>query len=73
MIKDCKHGHKGKCCCNCKHQVKIYKHPLNHTIGKGPMSEIMGYGCTMFFNNIVFSESKHGICEEHIKIELPSK
>lgn len=65
MIKNCKHGHKGNCCCNCENQVNIHKHPSNNTIGKGPMSEIMGYGCTMFSDNIVFSESKHGICEEH--------
>ena len=35
----------GGCCCNCAHQVLLTKHPFNQTIGKGPISETMGYVC----------------------------
>ena len=35
----------GGCCCNCVHQAILTKHPFNKTVGKGPISENMGYVC----------------------------
>ena len=60
-----------RCCCNCKHQLKIMKHPWNKIVGNGHMSDIMGYGCTAAINlisnmedrKIIFTESEHGLCE----------
>lgn len=60
----------GRCCCNCKHQVKIYKHPWNEGEAKGSIKEILGYGCHDPFleyphNNIIFMDRQHGMCETH--------
>lgn len=62
---------KGRCCCNCKYQVKIMRHPWNTFTGgrmKGPITQIAGWGCTLFCEDnrgIVFFEQEHSVCEEH--------
>lgn len=55
------------CCCKCKNQVIIYKHPSNTGEAKGSISEIFGYGCDvlkqMGEGGIIFSDVIHGECE----------
>lgn len=73
--------HDGSCCCNCKHLIRINKHPWNKSEGKGSINEFMGYGCTVFIqmnvesttddssrdksNVAIFYDNEHGICELH--------
>ena len=71
----CEHGYMGSCCCNCKFQVKINKHPINPDFAKGSIKETFGYGCEVFRfledgsndNQIIFSKSIHGMCEMHVR------
>ncbi len=68
-IESCEHGFNGKCCCNCKNQIILTKHPMNSGFGEGSISDICGYVCLnpeltegksgMYMQNI------HGICEGH--------
>jgi len=70
----CDKGYKGDCCCNCKFQVKINKHPINPDFAKGSITETFGYGCEAFRflndgsndNQIIFSASIHGFCELYV-------
>ncbi len=43
------------------------KHPFNKEVGKGRMSEAMGYACIGFFSLgekvAHFFENEHGMCE----------
>lgn len=58
----------GKCCCNCKHQVRIVGHPFNKTqIFNGPINKVVILGCAVEIENrrVVAIEQKHGICEMH--------
>lgn len=60
----------GRCCCNCRYQVEIMRHPGNNTAGdrmKGLVTEIAGYGCKGVYEGqkIIFSEHLHGMCEIH--------
>lgn len=72
---DCDKGMKGLCCCNCKNLVEINCHPWNKTIGKGSISENLGYGCNVRYcdgpinqvNIVTFSDKIHGLCELHEK------
>lgn len=65
--------HDGSCCCNCKNYIPLMKHPWNQDIGKGNMSEKMGYACIGFFstgdNIAVFFDNnhEHGMCELYSK------
>lgn len=59
-----------QCCCNCKKQRTIYKHPWNEGAGRGRVTEIMGYGCTASSDDsqqIIFMDRPHGRCEMHDK------
>ena len=62
---------KGRCCCNCKYQVKVHSHPWNTMSGgrmKGPISTVAGWGCSSpeFTQDfIIFMEHQHGSCEVH--------
>lgn len=58
----------GECCCNCKHQLELFKHPWN-IINKGSVRESTKmYACIVEhllqdnYNAIIF-EKKHGFCE----------
>lgn len=58
------------CCCACKNQVEIKKHPWNKSDGKGRISETMGYGCSCpdltdgeKLPQIIFFDENHGMCE----------
>ena len=61
----------GECCCNCKFQLTLKKHPHNQGFGKGYMSENCGYVCVHPFEdgsnsgNAIYFEKKHGFCEMH--------
>jgi hypothetical protein len=63
-----------ECCCRCKNQVLIVCHPWNKTIGKGGMGDLLGWGCSAFDDEeyrdvVIFSETKHGMCEMYTKLE----
>lgn len=36
-------NYNGECCCNCKNQIKLMKHPWNSGFGKGSIREQLGY------------------------------
>lgn len=57
----------GRCCCNCRYQHYIVRHPWNKNIwSKGRITEAMGYGCVSpEMEGIVFFDAKHGMCEMH--------
>jgi len=71
--KECEHGYRGNCCCNCKNQIKLMCHPWNKGFGKGSISEQCGWVCTMQFSDGsnkgegVFHDNEHGMCEMHSK------
>lgn len=62
-----KHEMKGMCCCTCRHQIPINKHPINKDLGRGRISERMGYACmvpkAIESNFITFFDGEHGMCE----------
>lgn len=63
--------HTAECCCVCKNQIELFKHPLNEKI-KGSINESTGiYGCILLYNmdNVqkgILFEQKHGSCEMHV-------
>jgi len=59
---ECKKDEWGGCCCDCKHQREVFKHPFNVLIGKGSITELLGYVCA-FDGNLIFKENIHGYCE----------
>ena len=59
---------KDSCCCNCRYQRTIKKHPWNDGAGKGSISEAMGFGCQppeFDQRTVIFFDSGHGLCEMH--------
>jgi hypothetical protein len=58
---------KSECCCKCQHQKPINCHPWNESIGKGRISDRLGWVCLGFVdegkNAGIFSEREHGMCE----------
>lgn len=73
----CQYGwHDGSCCCNCINQKKLMKHPMNRVLGKGNISDQMGYVCVVELEdnesnkgNAVFHDylNEHGMCELYCK------
>lgn len=69
----CDNGwHTGECCCNCKNQIELFKHPWNK-VNKGAINESTGmYACIVQFDcdevqkGVIF-ENKHGHCELYVK------
>lgn len=63
----------GSCCCNCEFQKKVNKHPKNSEPFKGSISEPLGYVCTVSIGassgEFIFFDTKHGMCELHVKKE----
>lgn len=53
------------CCCKCKHQRPINKHPFNKGIAKGEVTEQLGYVCLNpdFAPTTIFLDREHGMCE----------
>ena len=63
--------HETPCCCGCRNQIELFKHPANN-IHKGPISEstkmyacIVQLDCEEEQRGIIF-EGKHGACELYI-------
>ena len=63
--------HTGDCCCNCKNQIELFKHPWNK-VNKGAISESTGmYACIVQFDcdgeqkGVIF-EKQHSFCEMHV-------
>ena len=71
-MKECDKGYKGYCCCNCKQQLELFKHPWNEGKYKGSISDSTKlYVCTTFHAQDknykgVLSDREHGMCECHI-------
>ena len=69
--KKCDKGFKemGTCCCNCVHQMKLFKHPWNSNYGKGSIKDQMGFICKAGFpedgvtDEAYYFEKQHGMCE----------
>jgi hypothetical protein len=57
----------GRCCCNCKYQLKLLAHPWNKDFGKGPITQSIGYVCAApdFLPNAIFFDRQHSMCEMH--------
>ena len=60
-------GH-NRCCCRCIYRKTINKHPWNEGMAKGKISELLGYGCSVFNEMdknqaIIFYDNPHGECE----------
>jgi len=58
------------CCCNCKHQIKLFCHPQNKSFGKGSIVNLCGYACAcpeLNDKSAIFSDTKHGMCEMYEK------
>jgi len=67
-----KKNENGMCCCTCKFQIEINKHPMNKGNSNGSISDVFGYGCTTLGlmdkdNSVIFYETKHGMCEMYDK------
>lgn len=62
-------NYKGTCCCNCKHRLKVMKHPWNKGEAKGRITELMGYACPMGDEEgsikLMFLQREHSACELH--------
>lgn len=62
---------KGRCCCNCDHQMLAMKHPWNDGAAKGRVTEVFGALCAVpdmseeGRRTAVFFDSGHGKCEMH--------
>jgi len=73
-MEKCEHGwHTGECCCNCKSQITLHKHPWNNEpILKGAILEKTGlFACIVEYhvdgNQSGFVlEKEHGFCELHV-------
>lgn len=69
----CDKGRHGACCCNCKNQLVVTKHPWNKSRRfKGAASELTGLYVCKAFNDMDKNEfrassfeNKHGSCELH--------
>lgn len=55
----------GHCCCSCRFLRPISSHPWNKKpLTKGPITNIIGYGCTVpDMPNVTFFDTGHGMCE----------
>lgn len=63
----CNAGFNGSCCCNCKNQIELHKHPCNKDFGNSSITENCGWVCMapelgegkygIYFDN------QHGMCE----------
>ena len=64
---------KEESCANCKYLLELMKHPWNKTIGKGRISEKLGYVCTVPLaiaeGFAVFFDEDFGGCELHERIK----
>jgi hypothetical protein len=54
-----------ECCCVCQHLIRLNTHPWNQSIGKGPITNQLGWVCLGFHESEnwpvgIFSESEHG-------------
>lgn len=62
----------GSCCCNCRYQIELFKHPWNG-INKGSVTESTDmFACMVQFDSskeykATIFENKHGFCEMYIK------
>ena len=54
----------GGCCCICKNQFTLHKHPWNKdNYAKGPVTEVMGWVCKTDELGACFFDHLHGFCE----------
>ena len=79
IMEFCKYGYEetGRCCCNCAHQLELFKHPMNRGVFNGRIMDSTKLYCCTIFSKIdnsskgIIYDNKHGMCEEHcFKSEL---
>ena len=64
----------GDCCCNCQNQSPVMKQPGNKPPFKGPVSDRLGWVCTVAIDidgktsPCYFTDREHGYCELHSPI-----
>lgn len=63
--------HDGSCCCNCKHQIELRRHPMNSGFGEDSIMDKCGWVClnpelTEGKSGIYF-DKQHGMCECHVR------
>lgn len=56
------------CCCSCKNQKELRKHPSNKDFGKGSIMDSCGWVCVHPEMGLaVYSDRQHGSCEYYSK------
>jgi hypothetical protein len=58
----------GQSCASCQYLIPVFCHPCNKEIGKGKVSQQLGFVCTLFqedSNASIFLKVNTGICECH--------
>jgi hypothetical protein len=61
----------GDCCCNCKWQRPVMKHPTNkkHMIWTGSIMHQLAWICALpepsAYPHVYFMDHEHGMCELH--------
>lgn len=59
-------------CASCQHFLEVRCHPWNESIGKGKMSDKLGYVCLLFKEDnklSIFMDNDKGSCECHTHIK----
>ena len=69
-----KHIKNTPCCCNCKYQRKLYKHPQNKGFGAGSIKDPMGFVClnpeVLGDEGAIYFDKGHGMCEVWTKKKI---
>lgn len=64
-------GVDGLCCCNCKNQIELRRHPMNTNFGKGSIMEGCGWVCLAHELTEgkcgIYFDRQHGMCEFHVR------
>jgi hypothetical protein len=78
MRSECQKPHWGdQCCCNCRSQLIVKKHPWNSGEAKGSVLDTLAYACACpefelenGKKTIIYSEEEHGMCEMWQPMEI---
>lgn len=62
-------SYQGSCCCNCKYQIEVMKHPWNKGGARGRITEQLGWVCSNPLDvedgRVIFFDREHSMCELH--------
>lgn len=66
-----------QCCCNCRSQLIVKKHPWNSGNAKGSVLDTLAYACACpefelenGKKTIIYSDDEHGMCEMWQPMEI---